>query len=63
MGRLEVRRCIQRFSSRSRSLRLLIEFERWCINDNTDMLMPTNKEGFSFGHLLKCLATVFVFMS
>ena len=35
-------------------------------NDKTDMLMPSNKEGFSFGHLLKCLATVvsfFVFIS
>ena len=66
MGRLEYRRCIQRFSSRSRSLWLSIESEGWCINDNTDMLMPSDKEGFSFGHLLKCLATVvsfFVFMS
>ena len=25
------------------------------------MLMPSNKEGFSFGHLLKCLATVVSF--
>ena len=66
MGRLEDRPCIQRFSSRSRSLWLSIESEGWCINDNTDMLMLSNKEGFSFGHLLKCLATVvsfFVFMS
>ena len=32
------------------------------MNDKTDMLMPSNKEGFSFEHLFKCLATVVLFL-
>ena len=60
-GTIEDRRCIHRFSSRPRSLWLSIESEGWCINDKTDMLMPSNNEGLSFGHLLKYLATVVSF--
>ena len=54
-GMIEDRRCIQRFSSRSRSLWLSIESEGWCINDKTVMIMPSNNEGLPFGHLLKCM--------
>ena len=33
------------------------------MNDKTDMLMLSNNEGLSFGHLLKCLATVVSFLA
>ena len=61
-GTIEDRRCIQRFSSQSRSLRLSSDSEGWCVKDKTDMLMPSNNEGLSFGHLLKFLATVVSFL-